>query len=163
MRFMLFCLSVFFFASCASLRPVDDSRNDENSSYSNSSLRNKIVRDGNKCVGVKYKYAGRDMRGFDCSGFTHYVMDQSGIDLSPSSRSQATAGKKIPVSAVKPGDLVFFGTNNKVSHVALVLTNTSQGVTVVHSTSSKGVIIQNVSQSNYWRPRILFARDVLNR
>lgn len=163
MRLMLFSLSVFFLASCASLRPDMSHDNSGKGEYSNTSVRNKIVRDGKKCVGVRYKYAGRDMRGFDCSGFTHYVMNQSGISISTSSKAQAVLGKKIPVSQVKAGDLVFFGTNGKVSHVALVVTNSSQGVTVVHSTSSKGVMVQNIHQSNYWRPRILFARDVIGK
>jgi hypothetical protein len=31
----------------------------------------------------------------------------------------------------------------------------------VHSTSSRGVVVENISTSKYWKPKILFARDVI--
>ncbi len=113
------------------------------------------------CLGIGYKYAGKDRNGFDCSGFTSYVLRQNDIEIAGSSRSQALQGTKIPISKVQAGDLLFFGESGKISHVALVVDNTSEGIMVVHSTSSKGVILQNISQSSYWKSRLLFARDVI--
>ena len=120
--------------------------------------------DSRRYKGIKYQYAGKSPKtGFDCSGFTSYVMKKFNIEIPSVSRSQAIIGKEIPIKRVKPGDLIFFGKGRKVTHVALVTKNTRDGVFVIHSTSSKGIMEQNVSKSNYWRPKILFARDIITR
>lgn len=126
-------------------------------------MRFEIVDYAKKQLGKKYKYAGRSPRtGFDCSGFTHYVMDNFGVDLSTSSRAQENQGKKIKVSEAKSGDLIFFrrSKNGAVFHVALVVSNDREGLKVIHSTS-RGVVIDNISVSSYWKPKISTARDVL--
>ncbi len=124
-------------------------------------LRNDITRHAKKYVGVRYKYAGKNPKGFDCSGFTGYVFEKFDIPLSPSSRAQAATGKKISLNKAQKGDLLFFGKHGRINHVALILSNSPDGIEVIHSTSSKGVMVQNVSQSNYWKPRIMFARDIM--
>ncbi|MEL6845503.1 MAG: NlpC/P60 family protein, partial [Bacteroidota bacterium] len=66
---------------------------------------------------------------------------------------------------VKPGDLIFFSKNGrgKISHVALVVDHDREGISVAHSTTSRGVIVENISNSRYWKPKIKFARDVISR
>ncbi|PHN01001.1 C40 family peptidase [Flavilitoribacter nigricans] len=126
-------------------------------------LRQDIVVYAKEQLGTKYKYAGRSPRtGFDCSGFTHYVMDNFDVDLSPSSRAQENQGKKIKISEAKSGDLIFFrrSKNGAVFHVAMVVSNDRDGLKVIHSTS-RGVVIDNISVSKYWSPKISTARDVL--
>ena len=81
--------------------------------------------------------------------------------MSGSSQVQGTTGKKIALNKAQKGDLLFFGKRGKINHVALIVANSSKGVEVIHSTSSKGVMVQNVSKSEYWEPRIMFARDVI--
>jgi cell wall-associated NlpC family hydrolase len=132
-------------------------------SASSLKLRNEITDYAKKFVGVTYKYAGQSPgTGFDCSGFTSYVMKGFGINLSPASAAQSTTGRKIPLDRVLPGDLVFFGeSEKKIQHVALVVKRDKTGITCIHSTTSRGVIVENVSTSTYWKPRLLFARDVM--
>ncbi len=157
---------IFFLASCNSTKKIASNNPRETTSYSttpNSSIRTNVESFSKTCKGTRYKYAGKDKNGFDCSGFTSYVFKKYNVNLSSSSSAQAQQGRKIPVNQSKKGDLIFFGTAGKVSHVAIVLSNTGEGITVIHSTSSKGVIVQNVSKSSYWKPRILFARDVISR
>jgi cell wall-associated NlpC family hydrolase len=126
--------------------------------------RQKIVDYGKKFVGTHYKYAGRSPKtGFDCSGFTSYVLNEFGVTASPASSIQATEGRQIAIDRVMPGDLIFFGeSKKKISHVAMVVKRDSNGITCVHSTTSRGVIVENVSQSSYWKTRILFARDIIS-
>jgi len=62
---------------------------------------------------------------------------------------------------LKEGDLVFFGSKRKVSHVAIVASVEKNKIEVIHSTSSRGVVIDNISNSDYWQKRYLFGRDVL--
>jgi cell wall-associated NlpC family hydrolase len=112
-------------------------------------------------TGLRYRYAGRSPKtGFDCSGFTSYILDEFLVKVSACSRTQSTQGVKIALSEVLPGDLVFFGRPGRIQHVALVVENTPEGVICVHSTSS-GVVVENISTSKYWKPKILFARDVI--
>ena len=159
---IVFMSITFLLASCNAFKSV----NSTSSSKKVDAMtvkRNNLTNYSKKYVGTKYKYAGKTPKGFDCSGFTSYVMKSEGITVSSSSKMQATEGKPIPINKVKPGDLIFFGKRGKVSHVAMVVSNTSEGISVIHSTSSKGVIIQNITKSTYWKPKILFARDVVSR
>jgi cell wall-associated NlpC family hydrolase len=114
-------------------------------------------------IGSDYKYAGHDPKtGFDCSGFTSFVMQEFDIQLSHGSSTQATQGNKISMDEVQPGDLIFFGKGKNIQHVALVTEiNDEGGFICIHSTNTRGVVKENISTSDYWKKRILFARDVI--
>lgn len=58
-------------------------------------------------AGTAYRYGGTTPAGFDCSGFTSYVLRQVGIDLPRTSGSQRAATARISRSEAVPGDLVF--------------------------------------------------------
>ncbi len=125
-------------------------------------LRQDVVAYAKKYLGARYKYAGRDPRGFDCSGFTYYVMKEFDVTLPTSSKTQADIGKKIPIKEAKSGDLIFFRRSpaSRVFHVSMIVSNDSDGITVIHSTS-RGVVIDNITKSSYWKPKISLARRVL--
>lgn len=166
---MLLVTFVFFLSSCSSLQKADSPyQSNENtvrkSTTSNKErvLRSKIATQAKKYKGVRYKYGGKNPKGFDCSGFTSYVMDKANVALSGSSSMQAKTGRKISIRQAKTGDLAFFGKGRKVTHVALILHNGKSGLEVIHATSSKGVIVQNITKSSYWKPRLLFIRDVIS-
>ena len=159
---MFFVSLTLLITGCEALRNANSGNSNTTKVDALTAKRNNLTESSKKYVGVKYKYAGKDPKGFDCSGFTSYVMATEGVTISSSSKAQATEGKPVPLNKVKPGDLIFFGKNDKISHVAMVVSNTSEGITVIHSTTSKGVIIQNISTSTYWKPLIMFARDVLS-
>lgn len=115
-------------------------------------------------VGTKYMYSGKSpATGFDCSGFTSYIIrEYAGVKISPASSAQAKEGKPVPLDRVQPGDIIVFGKDEgNIQHVALVVKRDKTGITCVHSTTSRGVVIENINKSTYWEPRILFARDVL--
>jgi len=70
---------LFFLSACTSLRPADSSipkprKPRSNTSRNISSLRTDIIRTARKYKGSKYKYGGTTPKGFDCSGFTSYVL-----------------------------------------------------------------------------------------
>ncbi|MEZ5039995.1 MAG: NlpC/P60 family protein [Saprospiraceae bacterium] len=125
-------------------------------------LRKEVISYAKQYVGTSYKYAGRDPKGFDCSGFTSYVMKKFDVGLSPSSRAQENQGKSIAVSQAQAGDLIFFRREKKgsVFHVALVVDNGREGLKVIHSTN-RGVVVDNISNNTYWKPKISTARRVL--
>lgn len=125
-------------------------------------VRSQIVKSAEKYLGVKYVYGGKTPSpGFDCSGFTSWVFDQNGIDVKGASHHQSKLGKKISKSKVNPGDLIFFGSGTKVSHVAIVKANDGRDLEVIHATSSAGVTVDEINNSDYWNKRYLYARQVI--
>lgn len=128
----------------------------------NSAIRDAIVTSAKKHLGLRYVYGGKSTKGFDCSGFTSYVYQQNGINLSGASYHQAKKGLHIDKQSLKRGDLIFFG-KGKVSHVGIVVSNTGGALEVIHATSSRGVVLENISDSSYWQGRLLYGRDILSQ
>ncbi len=134
----------------------------KSSGTSKNPQRTKIVSTAKKYIGKSYVYGGKKpSTGFDCSGFTSHVFRNNGVDISGPSYQQAKKGKRKSMRELQKGDLVFFGKNNKVSHVAIVADVNHNKIKVIHSTSSRGVVIDDISSSDYWQKRYLFGRDVL--
>ncbi|MEQ8705610.1 MAG: C40 family peptidase [Phaeodactylibacter sp.] len=125
-------------------------------------LRQEAVDYAKTFLGTKYKLGGTTPKGgFDCSGFTSYVMKQVDIALSRTSQAQENNGRKVRLKNVKAGDLIFYRRSplGKVFHVSIVVANKEDGIYVIHSTS-RGVVIDNVTKSSYWSPKISSARSV---
>ncbi|MFK7808991.1 MAG: C40 family peptidase [Saprospiraceae bacterium] len=169
LRAALLFIFAFSVTACHSLKPVSSDRTSssrstktkEKSSSKDYQLRQDLTKYALKYKGAKYKYGAKGPKRFDCSGFTTYVYAANDIVLPNGSYNQARVGKKIPVSKAQPGDLIFFGKGKTVNHVALVVKNSSKGLEVIHSTSGRGVIQENVLVSSYWKPRILYARNII--
>ena len=167
---MLSLFFAFLFNACGGLRPLESTErtrkspgtSTSSSKSSVSELRKDIRQYAKKQVGSKYKYGGKSPKGFDCSGFTYYVMKKFDVNIAGSSKTQAKMGRKISAKKAQPGDLVFFARGSKVFHVAMVYKNSSAGIEVVHSTSSRGVIMENISKSSYWKPKMAYVRNVLD-
>ena len=157
----LILLCAFTFYSCSSSRSATASSSHLSKEQR---LRQDVVRYAKEQLGTKYRYGGDTPKGFDCSGFTSYVMNHFNITLSRSSRYQAQEGKKIDVRNVQAGDLVFYKRSKagKVFHVSMVIENNRKGIQVIHSTS-RGVVIDNISESSYWSPKLSSARDVISK
>jgi cell wall-associated NlpC family hydrolase len=127
-----------------------------------SDLRLNIVATAHQYIGKPYKMAGKKPEtGFDCSGFTSFVFSKNGVPLYGSSGDQAKAGVKKKRKDILPGDLVFFGSNSKITHVAIAASKGADRLMVIHSTTSAGVKTDTVENSDYWEKRFLFASDVL--
>ena len=71
-------------------------------------------------VGRPYKFGGTSPHtGFDCSGFVGWVYGQNGVKLPRSSPEMLGAGQAVARQNLVPGDLVFFGRKNRVTHVGI--------------------------------------------
>lgn len=123
--------------------------------------RNTLIKRAKTHLGASYKYGGNGPSRFDCSGFTRYCMREVGVELSRTSGYQARQGKKISIKKARKGDLIFFGRRRNIQHVGIIAKRTSESLLVIHASSSRGVIIEDVLESPYWKPRILYATNVI--
>jgi cell wall-associated NlpC family hydrolase len=116
--------------------------------------RDQIVDAAKQQIGVQYKWAGTDPNGFDCSGFTSYVFKSVNKELPRRAEDQYNASVKIKQWNAHKGDLIFFNNGSGISHVGIVISNKGEPLTMIHASSSKGIVITNVEESEYWLKRI---------
>jgi peptidoglycan DL-endopeptidase CwlO len=70
-------------------------------------------------LGVPYSWGGASpSTGFDCSGFVMYVYAKMGVSLPHNAAMQYGYGSPVSLSALQPGDLVFF---NGLGHVGIYI------------------------------------------
>ncbi|MEJ6617071.1 MAG: C40 family peptidase [Crocinitomicaceae bacterium] len=119
-----------------------------------SASRSMIVANAKKHLGTPYVWAGNSPNGFDCSGFTSYVMKDFGNELPRRSEDQYSDGKKVKDKNVQKGDLIFFSNGSGISHVGIVISEKGQPIVMIHASSSKGVIITDIESSEYWTKRV---------
>ncbi len=76
-------------------------------------------------LGKPYEWGAEGPRTFDCSGLVQSAYGSAGVKLPRTARPQYRATKVVSISALLPGDLLFFATNksdwNTVHHVAIYL------------------------------------------
>ena len=84
-------------------------------------IRSEFIKTTRRFLGTPYMWGGKTPYGIDCSGLVQTVFKTFGIELSRDSSKQAEffVNDKIDEENIQSGDLLFFGENNKVSHVAI--------------------------------------------
>lgn len=118
-----------------------------------------IVEEAMSWLGTPYRYAGEEKgKGADCSGMVMKVFDDClGWKLPRNSAKQAEFCEALDFDEVKPGDLVFFATGkdpDRVSHVGIMLDDCH----FIHASSSKGVVISDVTTNYYTRTFMMYGR-----
>ncbi len=94
-----------------------------------------VIRRGASQQGVPYSWGGGEINGpsegvdqdagkvgYDCSGFTRYAFAGVGVQIPKYSGDQYNAGRHIPPSQAKRGDLIFYGPEGS-QHVTIYLGN----------------------------------------
>lgn len=137
---------------------VHGSLNNNSSESSNSAKIQSIIDLAKKQLGKPYGWGAEGPNSFDCSGLTYYVYKQHGITLPRTSKSQATAGKSVSKSNLKPGDLVFFNTNGAgISHVGIYI----GGGNMIHSTKPGDVVKNTSINSSYYSGKFVTAIRII--
>lgn len=122
------------------------------------SEEDKMINYAKKFIGVPYIYGATGDGGFDCSGYTQYIYSRYGYELPRSARYQKTAIEQVNISEAKKGDLVFFSSNKKesnITHVGIVISEEGEELTMIHASSSRGIMITNVATNSYWKPKMV--------
>lgn len=131
---------------------------EESLKVSDSTKGGQIVNFALQYVGNPYVYGGTSLtKGADCSGFVQTVFSNFGIKLlriaddqmkGPSSSYIKSGYKKaivVDINSIQPGDLLFYGSGNYASHVAIYMGNGK----IVHASNSQPYPAGGIKVSNY--------------
>lgn len=111
----------------------------------------RVLAVGYRYRGVPYVYGGSTPRGFDCSGFSSYVVRKAlGKHIPRRASVQARASHRISRSAARAGDLVFFTHGGRVYHVGIY----AGGNKVLHAPRPG----RRVSVQRIWTRSVFFGR-----
>ena len=91
----------------------------------------KVIGVATHLVGIPYKWGGKSSLGFDCSGLVQSVLKICGLQIPRDAKDQLIFFKNDQIDFIdaKPGDLHFFGSKNKVTHVGF----STKGAGLLHA------------------------------
>ncbi|HYH78276.1 MAG TPA: C40 family peptidase [Longimicrobium sp.] len=102
--------------------------------------RDSVVNLARQQLGRRYRFGGTGSSGFDCSGFTRYLMRAMGHEVPRTAAQQAQVGRPVPrdVSQLRAGDLLTFGRGGRVTHIGMYIGNGRY----IHASSRAGRIVE---------------------
>ena len=109
-------------------------------------------------LGTPYLWGGSSAFGLDCSGFVQYAYRMVGIELRRDADIQRDDPRFVPAPVrdvaragddLKPGDLVFFGKPDRITHVGMHLGSTTIQNSFIHAAGGAGVIITEWGDDRY--------------
>ncbi|MFD5145619.1 C40 family peptidase [Streptomyces sp. NPDC058401] len=93
-------------------------------------------------VGKAYVMGGTGPSSFDCSGLVQAAYRQAGISLPRMSQAQSSAGTSVSLSALQPGDILYWGSKGSAYHVAVYV---GGGKFVGAQNPSTGIVERSMS------------------
>lgn len=162
-RLAFSCCVALLLAACGGVAPRVDSSSGTIAQVPRtvSSQGSEVVFYAMGLIDTGYRFGGKNPEaGLDCSGMVSYVFDQAlGLKVSGSAADIARHGRPIERSDLRPGDLVFFNTQNRpFSHVGIYIGSNR----FVHAPSSNGRVRIEQLNSRYFAQRFDAARSVLD-
>lgn len=119
-------------------------------SASAASLRDSLVALARAQIGRRYRIGGETPdKGFDCSGLVRYVMSGLRVPLPRTASQQAHAGSPVARerAALRPGDLVTFGSGRRISHIGIYVGDGR----FVHASTTAGRVIESALERPLYR------------
>jgi len=127
------------------------------------SVADNIINTALTYAGTRYKYGGTTKRGMDCSGLLYVAFGEHDVQLPRVSYHMAEEGKRVRITKVVKGDLLFFKTKRrgrKINHVGMVVAVDDYEIKFIHASSSRGVIVSSLREG-YWNSAFIKATRVL--
>ena len=84
-------------------------------------LRTRLVQFAKGFLGTPYLWGGMTPKGFDCSGLVRMCYLRYGFFLPRNASQMAGLGRKVALADARPGDLLFFGLNGRVTHIGMYI------------------------------------------
>lgn len=166
-RKMLLLLGVMFFIGLGTAEAKKKKQREsvgERSEQVVSSEVNKLIEYGKELLGRRYRSRGPGGIILDCSGFVNYVFSRLDIKLPRSSSAMSGVTRRVAQSDIRPGDLLYFAGRSagsgRVGHVGMVISVDGDDISMIHSSTSRGVIIEKYNRSAYFSRRYLGAGRV---
>ena len=127
------------------------------STTSETYLYNQLNAQHKEWRGTPYQLGGLSKRGIDCSGYVQRTFrDRLQIDLPRTTALQSQLGIPVNRSQLQIGDLIFFKTGSRKTHVGIYMGNNK----FMHASTSRGVIISKLDNI-YWRDKYWKAKRVI--
>jgi cell wall-associated NlpC family hydrolase len=114
----------------------------------------KMISYARSFIGTKYVWGGSTPKGFDCSGFIHYIYNNYSIKI-PRTTSEYPQlfTKSVTLKDAQVGDLIVFtGANpsiRKPGHAGIISEIKNDSIKFVHSSSSQKHF--GVTETNYYK------------
>ena len=153
---------IFFILSMSMFSSINVFSNELRSTkYKNiEEARSKLFNSIEKWFGTPYKVGGLTKSGVDCSGFVSVIYkDVFDINLPRTTIDQSKIGILVK-DTLRTGDLLFFNTTGKLSHVGIYLFD-NKFVYAASQGSSLGVIKSSLDEK-YYKNCYLFARRIVD-
>lgn len=119
-----------------------------------------VVRVAKSLLNVGYLWGGKNIMGYDCSGFTQTVYSVFGINLLRNAREQVTQGQVVnSLAEAQPGDLVFFNHADRdpeatrITHVGMLISPTEvihcAGYVHINEIDETGIRLANGERTHH--------------
>lgn len=158
MKKFLFILLLLLCSACATTQRDVPATSSETENFTSEAM-NDLAIYAISLAETPYRYGGNSPEsGFDCSGFVRHVFLKSlGLQLPRTSLEMSRIGEPLQEGQLRPGDLVFFNTQQQpYSHVGIYVGENR----FVHAPKSgKAIAIVSMRES-YWRNRYEGARRI---
>lgn len=113
-------------------------------------MRDSLVALARAQIGRRYRTGGETPdKGFDCSGLVQYVMSALRVSVPRTASQQAHVGREVARQrdALRPGDLVTFGSTRRISHIGIYV---GEG-RFVHASTTAGRVIESQLERPLYR------------
>ena len=110
-----------------------------------------ILASARQALGIPYRYGGTSRSGLDCSGLVQMAYSTAGIEVPRTADQQFS---RLPErDTIRPGDLLFFGSGSKATHVGIYLGDRQ----MVHAPGRGREVTTTPLDLDYWQQRYLGA------
>lgn len=128
----------------------------QNAAKVQTATESSIVDSAKKFLGTPYVWGGESMAegGMDCSGFVYSALKNAGYNVGrTTAQGYRNYGTQVDKNNLQAGDLIFFGTADKATHIGIYIGNgqmihSSGGSKNTKDNPGKGVSIANVDYRN---------------
>jgi cell wall-associated NlpC family hydrolase len=108
------------------------------------------IAEAKRHLGAPYEWGAAGPNSYDCSGLTMVAWRAGGVSLPHYSGAQYSSTTHIPMSAIQPGDLIFYESPSQ--HVALYI----GGGQIIHAPHPGGVV--EYASLYYWNTSMMASR-----
>ncbi|MBA2492828.1 MAG: C40 family peptidase [Gammaproteobacteria bacterium] len=121
-------------------------------------MRIELIDQARNMMGTPYVWGGVTPDGFDCSGLVQYSFYQIGVEVPRTAALQVEASQPVSIDSLRPGDLLFFDTTDRYSHVGIYVGNGR----FIHAPRTGRDVSISTLHSPYWNDALSRAGSFLN-